>query len=103
MPLDFFNYQAMEKVTYYPGGVTASGVIIDAVVVRTPLQILHGNLIRPVDIYLPRGSTAGKLESLDIGTDEVFVKVDPYASEVRCRVVRLLNSDDNLWTVRAME
>jgi len=103
MPLDFFNYQAMEQVTYYPGGVTADAVVVTAVVVRSTSKILQDNLVKPVDIYLPRGSESGKIAIVDVGTDEVLVKVEPYKGEVRCRVVRLLNSDANLWTVRAME
>jgi hypothetical protein len=37
---------------------------------------------------------------VDIGTDTVKIKVDPYGSAVVCRVVRMLSGDAYAWKLR---
>lgn len=101
MPLDYFGYQVQESLTYYPGGVTSAAVSVQAVVVRDQVQHMENSLVHFVDLYLPRGTGANQLNAVEIGQDEVLVNVDPYGTRTRCRVVRLLQGDANMWKVRA--
>lgn len=103
MPLDFFNYLARESITYYKNGVTADGIECDGVVIRSPINVLHQNLVNQFEVWIPRGNLAGKVAEINIGKDEILAKARPYSSPVRCRVVRLLTSDAYSWKIMAME
>lgn len=103
MPLDFFNYLAKESVTYYPGGVTADAIDCDGVVIRMPSKVHLDSLVNMVEVWIPRGTLAGKVNAIDVGVDEILVKVAPYTSPVRCKVVRLLTSDAYTWKVMAAQ
>ena len=100
-PLDYWNYQAQETLTFYPGGSELLAFSVSAVVERNRKAPLNNNLTHSVDIFIPRGSAAGQVSSLNLGQDEVLVKVDPYGSAIRCRVTRLLAASDDHWEVRA--
>ena len=100
-PLDYWNYQAKEDVTYYPGGSDLLAFSVSAVVERNRKAPLFDNLTHAVDLFIPRGNVTGQVSALDIGQDEVLVRVDPYGPALRCRVTRLLSASDNHWEVRA--
>lgn len=102
MALDYFKFVPRESITYYPGGVTDDAVLLDAVVFRSPRSVMHDGLINTVSLFLPRGSTTGKLNAVTIGKDEVLIRTDPYGSEVRCKVTRVMNSDANAWFIQAV-
>ena len=103
MTLDFFNYMARESVTYYPDGVTADAIECEGVVIRSPVEVLHQNLINQVEVWIPRGNLSGKVNAINVGQDEILLKARPYTAPVRCRVVRLLTSDAYSWKLMAME
>ena len=96
MKLDYFRYQAKERVTYYPNG-TGSGSQIEAVIFRVPLSVTQGNLIHSATLYIPRGSDAGEIETVNKGIDEIALRVDPYGPTVRALVTRLVESDGYVW------
>lgn len=103
MPLDYFGYQNQEQITYWPGGLEANAVTLNALVYRQQQVSFEQQLLCPVDICIPRGSGAGQIANVDITRDRVLTRVDPYGSVETCRVLRLLNSDANLWTIRAFK
>ena len=103
MPFGFFNYLARESIVYYPDGVTADAIECEGVVIRSPIDVLHHNLINQAEVWIPRGNLAGKVNSINVGKDEILMKVRPYTSPVRCRVTRLLTSDAYSWKLMVME
>jgi hypothetical protein len=102
MALDYFKFVPREEITYFPEGVTADAVTLDAVVFRSPQSVILNGLIKTVSVFIPRGSTTGKLNAVTVGKDEITIRTDPYGGESRCRVVRLLKSDSNSWFVQAV-
>jgi hypothetical protein len=100
MPLDHFPYTPSESLDYYPGGVVGDLVKVTAYVERDQSNELHGGLVHYVDITVGRGTETGRLAAVDIGTDTVKIKVDPYGSAVVCRVVRMLSGDAYAWKLR---
>lgn len=100
MPLDHFPYTPSELLDYYPGGDQSSGVKVTAYVERDQSNELHGGLIHYVDITIGRGTSTGRLSSVNIGTDTVSVRVDANAPSAVCRVVRMLSGDAYAWKLR---
>ena len=103
MPLNYFSYQNQEQITYWPGGVEANAVTLNALVFRKQQSSMKDQLLCPVDICIPRGTDTGQLASIDISKDRVLTRIDPYGIVETCRVLRLINSDANLWTIRAFK
>jgi hypothetical protein len=102
MALDYFKYVPREAIIYYPSGVTDDAVTLDAVVFRSSRSVMHTGLVNIISLYIPRGSTSGKLNAVTIGKDEILIRTDPYGSESRCRVVRIMRSDADAWFVQAV-
>ena len=100
MGFDFFQYLGRESVTYYPGGDTASAIECEGVIIRSPVTRLNEHIVRTAEVWIPRGNLAGKVSTIEVGQDEMLLRIRPYQPMERCRVTRLLTSDDYAWKVQ---